>query len=134
MYELQTECYTPLKNAQPSQLGWMERVLRLIRKAKPSLVTVSEAKVAAIRDPTSNFSKLVSRLKAMGYKVEYAHIFANDKEAEQLLRIYKDFDERIQKPLTKKEFADRDFLSSGGFERHISELIEATKRYFKSQS
>lgn len=129
LHELQTECYTPIK-AQPGELSWMERVLGLIRKTKPPLITISEAKVVAIRDPRSNFSKLMTKLSALGYKIKYAKIFASDEEAERPLKVYKDFEERIQKPLIKKQFADSDLLSSEAFERHHKELREATKRYF----
>lgn len=130
LYELQTECYTPLKNAQPGELGWIGRVLRLIRKVKPSLITVSEAKVAAIRDPKSNFAKFVNKLRGMEYNVEYTDIFANDEEAEELLRIYQDYYERIWKPITKKQRGD--FFGSD-FKKHIGELTEATKKYFSSK-
>ena len=111
LYELQAECYTPLKNAQPSELGQMKRVHRLIRKAKPSLITISEAKVAAIRDPESNFSKFVNKLRAMGYEVEYTGIFTSDEEAEESLRITKasmnEFGSQLQKTACSERILEK---------------------------
>lgn len=127
-YELQAECYTPLKNAQASELGQMGRVQRFIRKVKPSLITISEAKVAAIRNPKGNFSKFVNKLRAMGYEVEYTNVFASDEEAEESLTSYQRFHEQIWKPITEKQLIQGELRSD--IERHISELREATKKYF----
>jgi len=131
-YELQAECYTPLENAQPSELGRMERVQRFIRKVKPSLITISEAKVAAIRNMKSNFSKLVNKLRALGYEVEYTSVFASDEKAEESLTIYQRFHEQIWKPITERQRIQGEPRSD--VERHISELREATKKYFGSSN
>ena len=134
LQELQTECYTPIKYAHPGQLGWAAQTLRVIRKTKPPLITISEVKVAATQEPNSSFSKLVSRLKNWGYKIEYKLIFDNDEEAERLIKIYQEFYEGVQKPLERKHRMEPDYLSKEALGRYLKELKEATKRYFRQRS
>lgn len=124
IYELQNECYSPFKIAQPNQLGKIQKVISLIRKTKPTLITISEAKVKAMKNIKSKFSWFIKQLKILGYKIEYEQIFDDDKEAEQLLSIHKEYYEKIQKPLMKKHFAD---LFSDSFH---NKLMEATRKYF----
>lgn len=127
MYEMQNECYTPVKNARPGDLGWMEHVVKLIKKTKPKLITISEAKVAAIKNPTSNYSKFISRLKSIGYGIQYDQVFSNDKEAEDAIASYQGFFEKVQLPLMKKN-------ASVGFDDplHNDELLESAKNYFQT--
>ena len=134
LQELQTECYTPIEYAQPGQLGWTGRVLKLIRKTKPSIITISEAKITAIQKPGSNFSKLTSRLKSLGYSIEYNTKFDNDEEAERLIKIFQEFNEEVQKPLGRKHVMERGSLSSEATTKYLEELKEATKRYFRERS
>ena len=131
LQEFQTECYTPLEYAKPGQLGWTARTLKLLRKTKPPIITISEAKITAIKEGKSNFSKLTNRLKNLGYKIEYKLAFDNDREAERLIRIYKEFDEGIQKPLERKHKIGQGPQSSEAFTRYHKELKEAAKRYFR---
>ena len=133
LQELQTECYTPIEH-QPGQLGWTAQTLKLIRKTKPPVITISEVKVAATQEPKSNFSELISRVKNWGYKIEYKLIFDNDGEAERIIKIYQEFYEGVQKPLERKQRMEPDYLSKEAFERHLKELKEATKRYFRQRS
>jgi len=131
LQEFQAECYTPVEYAKPGQLGWTLRTLKLIRKTKPPIITISEAKITAIKEAKSNFSKLTSRLRNLGYKIEYKLAFDNDTEAERLIKIYKEFNEEVQKPLERKHLIGQDPLSSEGFTRYHKELKEATKGYFR---
>lgn len=124
LYELQNECYTPLKKAQPNQLGSMQKVLSLISKSKPSIITISEARVRAIKDKKSNFSRLINRLNTFGYEIQNAQIFSDDEEADRLLNIYKEYYEKIQKPLTMKYAPD---LYSDAYNK---ELRKAIRKYF----
>jgi hypothetical protein len=120
MHEMQNECYTPVKKAKPGDLGWMEQVLRLIKKTKPKLITMSEARVSAIKNPSSNYSKFVSRLHGMGYKIEYDQIFDSDKEAEDAMDKYQEFFEKIQLPIMRNN-------AGAGF-------LEATRKYFSANN
>ncbi|MDI6905292.1 MAG: hypothetical protein QMD13_07390 [Candidatus Bathyarchaeia archaeon] len=134
LQELQSECYTPIKYTQLGQLCWTAQMLKLVRKTKPPLITISEAKVAAIQETKSNFSRLIGRLKNLGYKIKYKRIFTNDEEAERLIKVYQEFYEGVQKPLEKKQREERDYLSKEAFERNHKELKEAAKKYFTQKS
>lgn len=125
MHEMQNECYTPVNKAKPGDLGWMEQVIRLIKKTKPRLITISEAKVAAIKNPASNYSKFISRLNGMGYKVEYEQIFASDEEAEDAMNKYQEFFEKVQLPIMRKN-TESGLLDSSNHK----EIQEAMKKYF----
>src|SRR6266849_5466771 len=80
MQEMQKECYTRIINPAPGVLQSMSRVVEFIRKSRPETITISEAKVAAVRDPKSNFSAFIAELKAAGYQIDERGIFANDAE------------------------------------------------------
>ena len=132
LYEMQNECYTPLKKARPSDLGKAEQILRFIRKTKPSLITISEAKVSAIQDASSNFSTFVKRLKNSGYVVRYGKIFASDEYAINLIKAHEHFDQNIQTPLFQEYFAAKDFSDSKAHEQFHDELRKIAKKYFQS--
>ncbi len=66
--DMQSECYTPVGKAQPGQLGWTTPVLKLIHKLKPQLITVSEVKVEAAKNPDSNFRKFIAQLASKATK------------------------------------------------------------------
>ena len=129
--EMQAECYTPIEHAEPSQLGLTANLIRFIRKTKPQVITVSEVRVVATQEPKSNFSRFLDCLKNLGYQINYELIFDNDREAERLIEVYKDFYETVQKPLERKQRMESDFLGKGAISRHIKQLKEATKQYFR---
>jgi hypothetical protein len=128
--EMQTECYTALKGAKLGELGRMQQVLRFFRKIKPSIVTISEVKVEAIKDPKSNFSMFVNSLEAMGYEIKYQNVFASEKQAEKILRIYQELCEYVWKPIMNRNIA-QSYLPNYRDNR-TQDLIEATKKYFSS--
>jgi len=134
--EMQDECYTPLRGAKPNQLGSMIEVMKLIRKTKPNLITISEAKVSAIQNRESNFSKFVNALKRLRYRIEYVEVFQHDDEAECYLRIHEDYYKRIVEPrkmkMSTQIYLSSDRLLDQTFERQLEELENATRRYFKS--
>jgi len=99
MFDMQNECYTPMKKSGPGDLGWSQRVLHLIRKSKPEIITVSEARVSAIRDPKSNFAKFWARLGSLGYVLEKAGIYESDEKAQRALDLYQEYYEKVQVPL-----------------------------------
>lgn len=132
LYEMQNECYTPLKKAKPSDLGKTEQILKFVRKTKPSVITISEPKVSTIRNSSSNFSMFVKRLKNLGYAIKHNKIFPNDEYAISLIKAYEDFYQNVQKPLFKKHFAGKDFSNSNAHEQLHKELVNVAKNYFQS--
>jgi len=128
--EMQTECYTPMRNAQPGQLGWATQAIKLIHKIKPQIITISEAKIAAIKDSNSNFSKMINQLERMGYKVTYKMAFKNDEEAQQLIEIYHEFHENVLKPLHQRQRFEKHTLGTNAFEKQLAEENEVIGQYF----
>lgn len=90
--DMQNECYTPMKGAEPYQLGHLERVLRLIRSVKPPIITVSEATVKALNNPESKTNHLLQKLENMGYERENFFIFESDEKANGLMKLWEDFE------------------------------------------
>jgi hypothetical protein len=129
-HEMQTECYTPMRNAQPGQLGWATQAIRLIHKIRPQIITISEAKIAAVKDPNSSFSKMMNQLERIGYKVTYKTTFKNDEEAQQLMEIYREFHENVLKPLHHRQRLEKDGSGTNAFERQLAEENEAIRQYF----
>ncbi len=91
MQDMQNEAYTSIRNAESGQLQRMTHVLNFIRRAQPELITLSEAKAAAIRNPRSNFSTFLSKLRSGGYRVEEAHILEDDEETLRRIKDCEDF-------------------------------------------
>lgn len=103
--------------------------MRLVRKCKPDTITISEAKVSAIRNPNSAFSRFASRLAALGYEIEEIEVFENDQAAQQLIDLYQEYYEQIQRKLVVKHARNGD--ASGEVSRRTPEEVEATKEFFK---
>jgi len=99
MQEMQKECYTRIIDPGPGVLQSMSRVVEFIRRSMPETITVSEAKVAAIRDPKSSFSNFIERLKAVGYKIEERDIFASDAEVVRAISVCKEFYRTVSRRL-----------------------------------
>lgn len=93
-HEFQNECYSPLANAELSDLGATEPVLRLIRKSRPRLITISEAKLSAINNTRSNVSVFLETLKRMGYAIE-ERLLQSDEQAEKAMATYAEYYSRV---------------------------------------
>jgi hypothetical protein len=78
MYDFRAECYSPITNADSTEQKSMANVIQFIQKTRPETITISEAKVSAIRNPKSNFSILISRLRSLGYRIEERGVFKDD--------------------------------------------------------
>jgi len=117
--EMQTECYTPMKGAEKFELGNLERVLKLIKKVKPNIITVSEATVKALKDNNSKTNYLLKKLESIGYEREDFFIFDSDEQARSLLNQWNDFDKYL-----------RDTASLGN--RSTKELQSAFRKFFKN--
>lgn len=125
---MQSECYTPLKNAKIKDLGNVDKVISLIRKSKPPIITISEAKLIAINDVDSNFSKMIDRISNLGYEVELSTMLDSDEEAMRLLSIHENYYKEIQEPFYKKHAKDELY----GDYSYRKELSRAAKKYFRT--
>lgn len=124
--DFQDECYTPLKNAERTLLGNLNRVLKAIRKYSPEVITISEAKNSVINRSSSKFFKFIKKIKKLDYEVNYKNVIdKTDKELFNLMEKYKKYVLNIKEPLQIKY----SYEPSNVFNK---ELIEATKRYFNA--
>ena len=99
MREMQDECYTQIRNTAPGVLQSMSKVIRFIEGYRPQVITISEVKVSAIRDPGSNFSRLMGALRDVGYRVEERGVYRTDAEVLRGISVCKEFYRTISRRL-----------------------------------
>ena len=117
MQEMQRECYTRIINPAPGVLQSMANVLEFVRKSRPETITISEAKVAAIRDPKSAFSAFVGELRAEGYQVEERGVYAGDAEVVRGISVCKEFYRTVSRRLMLEHMDEMMEGDMEGFQR-----------------
>lgn len=86
IWEMQGECYTPIKGSTKEGMGSLANLLWLIGKVKPETLTISEAKVDAIVDKASTFNRFLRQIGKLGYSVSFDNRnFKTDSEAEEVI-------------------------------------------------
>jgi len=130
MEEMQKECYTRIINPAPGVLQSMSRVVRFIQKSKPEIITISEAKVKAIRDPKSAFSAFIDELRAEGYQTEERGVFANDAEVVRAISVCKEFYRTVSRRLMLEHM---DSMIKGDMEGFQEAEAVAAKRFFRAK-
>jgi hypothetical protein len=130
MQEMQKECYTRIINPGPGVLQSMSRVVEFIRDSKPETITISEAKVAAIRDGKSAFSAFVGELKAEGYKIEERGVYPNDAEVVRGISVCKEFYRTVSRRLMLEHM---DAMVKGDMEGFQKAEVVAARRFFKAK-
>lgn len=130
MQEMQDECYTRIIRPQPGVLQSMDRVLDLVRRSRPEVITLSEAKLSAIQSPNSSFSKLITGLNDIGYKVERGHLVASDTEIVKGISVCNEFYRVVSKPLMLKHEGE---MMKGDFRGFRSEERTAAKEFFSAR-
>ncbi|MDA4117927.1 MAG: hypothetical protein OK455_06240 [Thaumarchaeota archaeon] len=130
MHEMQGECYTRIYNPAPGVLQTMNKVVDFIEKSKPKIITISEAKVSAIRDKKSRFSSFIEKLKAAGYTVEERGIFPSDEEVTKGISTCREFYRSVATGLTT---AHMDAMMRSDLERFQKEEEAAAKSFFRSK-
>ena len=123
------ECFTPrTMNGKPmDNLGNLERVLKLIKKVKPPLITMSEAKMKALKDPNSKTSYLLDSLKNMGYEREDFILVKDDKYAKYLCNLPGEFQKGYHERL--KELG----LVLGELETKENVIADFAKSFFEDK-
>jgi len=122
LYEMQPDCYTPVQGARAEDLGHTAPVLSLIKKTKPSLITLSEVTNAALNDTASQTNNFINTIKRRGYTIEDGGVLDGDDTPIQTLRLFKEYYDVVQAPL----LARKEHLREGGRER----MITGTKQFF----
>ncbi|MDG6925793.1 MAG: hypothetical protein JRN09_04520 [Nitrososphaerota archaeon] len=130
MQEMQSECYTRIVNREPGVLQSMANVVGFISGSKPELITISEAKVSAIRDAKSNFSVFMTRLKELGYKAEESGVTMEDEQVVRGISVCTEFYRRVSKKLVARH-ADR--MMKGDYRGFLAEEERAAKVFFESK-
>ncbi|HVC27192.1 MAG TPA: hypothetical protein VND40_03435 [Nitrososphaerales archaeon] len=130
MQEMQAECYTRIINPGPGVLQSMSRVAGFIRKSRPEIITISEAKVRAIRDPNSAFSAFIEGLKAEGYQVEERGVYASDAEVVKGISVCKEFYRTVSRRLMLEHM---DSMIKGDMEGFQKAEAVAARRFFRAK-
>jgi len=130
MQEMQKECYTRIINPAPGVLPSMSRVVEFIKRSRPETITISEAKVAAIRDAKSNFSAFIEELKAAGYQIEERGVYSNDAEVVKAISVCKEFYRTVSRRLMLDHMDEMIRGDIEGFQK--AETI-AAKKFFGSK-
>jgi len=125
--DMQGECYTPMKGAKRYDLGNLERTIKLIKKVKPEIITISEATVAALDDSNSKTNHLLDKLADIGYERDDFFIFDDDDEAKYYLGKFDDFNRFYQ------ENSSFGFLETGetASKESSEELRQMVRDFFK---
>jgi hypothetical protein len=130
MQEMQRECYTRIIDPAPGVLQSVSRVLDFIRKSRPETITISEAKVAAIRDGRSAFSAFVDELRARGYEVEERGVYASDAEVVTGISVCKEFYRTVSRRLMLEHM---DAMMRGDMEGFQKAEAAAARRFFTAK-
>ena len=130
MQEMQKECYTRIINPGPGVLQSMSRVIEFIQDSKPEIITISEAKVAAIRDGKSAFSTFIEELEAEGYKIEERGVFANDAEVVRAISVCKEFYRTVSRRLMLEHM---DAMIRGDMEGFQKAEAVAARQFFRAK-
>lgn len=99
MREMQDECYTQIRNTAPGVLQSMPNVVRFIGASRPEIITISEARVSAIRNGASRFNEFLAALRDMGYEVEESGIYESDRDVLRGIRVCWEFYRRVSRRL-----------------------------------
>jgi hypothetical protein len=130
MHEMQRECYTRIIERETGVLQTMSNVLAFIKEARPDTITISEAKVTAIRNPKSGFSSFVADLKAMGYLIEERGIFTSDTEVLKGISVCREFYRKVSRVLLTSHIQT---MMKGDLEDFQEQEEAAAKQFFRDK-
>jgi hypothetical protein len=128
MHEMQKEVYTRIINPAPGVLQSMSRVVEFINKSRPETITISEAKVSAIRDPKSSFSAFIGELREAGYEIEERGVYARDAEVIRAISVCKEFYRTVSTRLMQEHM---DSMMRGDMEAFQKAGAAAAKEFFR---
>lgn len=128
MDEMQSECYTRIFNPGPGVLQSMSSVVEFVRKSKPETITISEAKVSAMRDPRSRFSGFLGELRGLGYAVEEKGVFSSDAYVVRGISVCREFYRTVSSRLMREHMDEMMRGDTGGFQRAEA---AAAKEFFR---
>jgi hypothetical protein len=130
MQEMQKEVYTRIINPGPGVLQSTSRVVEFIRKSRPEVITISEAKVRAIRDSKSNFSAFIEELRGAGYQIEECGVYEDDDEVVKGISVCKEFYRTVS---TKLILEHMDAMMGGEMDGFQKAEAAAAKEFFRDK-
>ncbi len=130
MREMQDECYTQIRNTAPGILQSMSNVLTFIESAKPEIITISEARVSAIRGRSSTFSSFLGRLEGIGYAIEESGVYGSDAEVLRGISVCQEFYKKTSRRLMVDHMETMMTGDLRGFEK---EEAAAAREFFRSR-
>jgi hypothetical protein len=128
MQEMQSECYTRIINPAPGVLQPMSSVVSYVKNSVPDTITVSEAKVAAIRNPRSAFTRFIGELRDLGYRIEERGIYADDAEVVRGIKVCREFYRTVSRGLMREHMDEMIRGDTGGF---LKAEAAASKEFFR---
>jgi len=130
MHEMQGECYTRIYNPGPGVLQKVGKVVAFIEKSKPETITISEARVSAIRDSRSHFSAFIEQLKALGYSIEERGVYASDAEVIRGISVCREFYRTVSARLMARNMGA---MMEGDMERFRNEEAAEARTFFRKK-
>ncbi len=124
--EMQDECYTRIVDPQPGVLQPMKDVTEFVRKTRPEVITVSEAKVSALRAEGSSISRLLKSFIDMGYRVDEDFLL-DDASVVRGISICNEFYSTVSSALMRKHAKE---MMEGDFEGFRREEKAAARDFF----
>ena len=108
----------------------MSNVVKFIDATRPETITVSEARVSAMRSKASNFSRFMAALRKMGYTVEERGVYDSDLEVIRGISVCKEFYRRVSRPLMVDHMES---MMAGELEDFEREERSAARDFFRSK-
>lgn len=130
IYEMQKECYTQIRGTEPGVLQSMSNVVQYIQESRPETIILSEARVSAIRDSKSNFSRLIANLNAVGYEIEERGVFESDAEVLRGISVCKEFYRTISRDLMVQQMPA---MMRGDLKGFKEKEEAAARKFFRSK-
>lgn len=138
MADCQGECYTmapgleikdgKVVRPRKSDLGSPDKVLKLIKLTKPAVITLSEAKLSALRKSDSFTAKFLRMLQGLHYGIEYGALLSSDEEAFDLMDKCEYFvDVKVREIVRKYIGISSDEVRQT---KEEEEIADAMKEYF----
>lgn len=126
MLETQKECYTSIEAPRPGELQPAAKVLDFIKITLPETITLSEAKVSALRDPRSEASTFIDGLRDAGYAIEERGLFESDAEVVRGIQVCNEFYVTVSRGLMINHIGE---MMKGDY-REFEKAEESSSRVF----
>jgi hypothetical protein len=105
-------------------------VVDFIRYSRPEVITISEARVQAIRDKGSHFSRFLESIGALGYTIEQEGVYEDDGEVTRGIEVCKEFYREVSTRLLREHMGS---MMRGDYAAFEKEEALAARAFFASR-